>query len=162
MPVRFEQTRIRVEGHARSSVADGTASDACDADAGPGSVARTDPAVGVLDVTLDRMHADRRRSPQGRRRRQHSSRSSTRARCLGSRFMWTGSSLGRVATLELLEKLGVEVDYPFDQTCCGQPMATSGAFKQARRRRSCLCATSRVTSTSSRRGPSFRTRWRCT
>jgi L-lactate dehydrogenase complex protein LldE len=37
-----------------------------------------------------------------------------------------------VATLELLEKLGVEVDYPFDQTCCGQPMANSGAFKQAR------------------------------
>jgi len=25
----------------------------------------------------------------------------------------------------LLEKLGVEVDYPFDQTCCGQPMANS-------------------------------------
>jgi L-lactate dehydrogenase complex protein LldE len=31
-----------------------------------------------------------------------------------------------VATLELLEKLGVEVDYPLDQTCCGQPMANSG------------------------------------
>jgi hypothetical protein len=26
-----------------------------------------------------------------------------------------------IATLELLEKLGVEVVYPFDQTCCGQP-----------------------------------------
>jgi L-lactate dehydrogenase complex protein LldE len=37
-----------------------------------------------------------------------------------------------VATLELLEKLGVEVDYPFDQTCCGQPMANSGAVKQAK------------------------------
>ena len=37
-----------------------------------------------------------------------------------------------VATLELLEKLGVEVEYPFDQTCCGQPMANSGAAKQAR------------------------------
>jgi L-lactate dehydrogenase complex protein LldE len=37
-----------------------------------------------------------------------------------------------VATLELLEKLGVEVDYPFDQTCCGQPMANSGAFKRAK------------------------------
>jgi L-lactate utilization protein LutC len=23
--------------------------------------------------------------------------------------------------LELLEKLGIEVEYPFDQTCCGQP-----------------------------------------
>ena len=25
-----------------------------------------------------------------------------------------------IAALELLEKLGVEVEYPFDQTCCGQ------------------------------------------
>jgi L-lactate dehydrogenase complex protein LldE len=24
-----------------------------------------------------------------------------------------------VATLQLLEKLDVQVDYPFDQTCCG-------------------------------------------
>ncbi|MEQ9289460.1 MAG: (Fe-S)-binding protein [Cyclobacteriaceae bacterium] len=31
-----------------------------------------------------------------------------------------------IATLELLEKLGVEVDYPEQQTCCGQPMANSG------------------------------------
>ncbi|WP_020527266.1 (Fe-S)-binding protein [Flexithrix dorotheae] len=31
-----------------------------------------------------------------------------------------------VATLELLEKLGLEVEYPLDQTCCGQPMANSG------------------------------------
>lgn len=31
-----------------------------------------------------------------------------------------------VATLELLEKLGVEVVYPTGQTCCGQPMANSG------------------------------------
>ena len=30
------------------------------------------------------------------------------------------------ATLELLEKLGVEVDFPLNQTCCGQPMANSG------------------------------------
>jgi L-lactate dehydrogenase complex protein LldE len=36
-----------------------------------------------------------------------------------------------IATLELLEKLGVEVDYPFDQTCCGQPMANSGAYLEA-------------------------------
>ena len=26
-----------------------------------------------------------------------------------------------IATLEVLEKLGIEVEYPFDQTCCGQP-----------------------------------------
>ena len=31
-----------------------------------------------------------------------------------------------VATLELLEKLGCEVVFPLDQTCCGQPMANSG------------------------------------
>ncbi len=31
-----------------------------------------------------------------------------------------------IATLQLLEKLGVEVVYPTNQTCCGQPMANSG------------------------------------
>jgi len=31
-----------------------------------------------------------------------------------------------IATLELLEKLGVKVAYPIKQTCCGQPMANSG------------------------------------
>jgi L-lactate dehydrogenase complex protein LldE len=31
-----------------------------------------------------------------------------------------------IATLELLERLGQEVVYPRDQTCCGQPMANSG------------------------------------
>lgn len=31
-----------------------------------------------------------------------------------------------IATLELLEKLGVNVSYPEKQTCCGQPMANSG------------------------------------
>jgi len=31
-----------------------------------------------------------------------------------------------IATLQLLTKLGVEVDYPLQQTCCGQPMANSG------------------------------------
>ena len=36
------------------------------------------------------------------------------------------------STLELLERLGVEVDYPFDQTCCGQPMANSGAHSEAK------------------------------
>lgn len=30
------------------------------------------------------------------------------------------------ATLKLLEKLGCTVDYPLNQTCCGQPMANSG------------------------------------
>ncbi len=31
-----------------------------------------------------------------------------------------------IATLELLENLGLEVSYPIAQTCCGQPMANSG------------------------------------
>ncbi|HTH62973.1 MAG TPA: (Fe-S)-binding protein [Paraburkholderia sp.] len=36
-----------------------------------------------------------------------------------------------IATLELLERFGCEVDYPQDQTCCGQPMANSGAQAEA-------------------------------
>lgn len=31
-----------------------------------------------------------------------------------------------IATYQLLKKLGCEVSYPMDQTCCGQPMANSG------------------------------------
>ncbi len=31
-----------------------------------------------------------------------------------------------VATLKLLEQLGCEVEYPLDQTCCGQPLANAG------------------------------------
>jgi L-lactate dehydrogenase complex protein LldE len=31
-----------------------------------------------------------------------------------------------IATLRLLEKLGLDVQYPSRQTCCGQPMANSG------------------------------------
>ena len=37
-----------------------------------------------------------------------------------------------IATLELLERLGCEVDYPLSQTCCGQPMANSGCQGDAR------------------------------
>jgi len=36
-----------------------------------------------------------------------------------------------IATLELLQKLGCVVGYPERQTCCGQPMANSGAEKDA-------------------------------
>lgn len=36
-----------------------------------------------------------------------------------------------IATLELLERLGVTVDYPLDQTCCGQPMANNGCQADA-------------------------------
>ncbi len=36
-----------------------------------------------------------------------------------------------VATLELLERFGVEVVYPRGQTCCGQPMANTGCTPEA-------------------------------
>jgi L-lactate dehydrogenase complex protein LldE len=36
-----------------------------------------------------------------------------------------------IATLELLEKLGLDVEYPMDQTCCGQPMSNEGNYKSA-------------------------------
>ena len=31
-----------------------------------------------------------------------------------------------ISTLELLERLGCEVEFPIRQTCCGQPMANAG------------------------------------
>jgi L-lactate dehydrogenase complex protein LldE len=31
-----------------------------------------------------------------------------------------------IATLQLLERLGHQVEFPKGQTCCGQPMANSG------------------------------------
>jgi L-lactate dehydrogenase complex protein LldE len=37
-----------------------------------------------------------------------------------------------IATLELLEKVGCTVDYPREQTCCGQPLANSGMEQEAR------------------------------
>ena len=36
-----------------------------------------------------------------------------------------------VATYKLLTHLGVDVDYPIDQTCCGQPMANAGFESEA-------------------------------
>lgn len=36
-----------------------------------------------------------------------------------------------VATYKLLKHLGVEVDYPLEQTCCGQPMANAGFENEA-------------------------------
>ena len=35
------------------------------------------------------------------------------------------------AALELLERLGVEVEFPLAQTCCGQPMANAGCEREA-------------------------------
>lgn len=37
-----------------------------------------------------------------------------------------------IATLELLEKMGCEVVFPKEQTCCGQPLANSGMEQEAR------------------------------
>lgn len=37
-----------------------------------------------------------------------------------------------IATLELLEKLGVDVYYPSGQTCCGQPLGNSGYEEDAK------------------------------
>ena len=37
-----------------------------------------------------------------------------------------------MATVRLLESLGVDVDFPDNQTCCGQPMANTGCTKDAR------------------------------
>jgi L-lactate dehydrogenase complex protein LldE len=37
-----------------------------------------------------------------------------------------------MAVVEVLQRLGVEVDYPEQQTCCGQPMANSGCFSDAK------------------------------
>jgi Fe-S oxidoreductase len=53
-----------------------------------------------------------------------------------------------IAALELLEKLGVEVAYPFDQTCCAQPMANSGCESDSARRRNCSSETSPLSNTS--------------
>jgi len=36
-----------------------------------------------------------------------------------------------IATLELLQKIGLNVEYPMKQTCCGQPLANSGAEQEA-------------------------------
>lgn len=38
-----------------------------------------------------------------------------------------------IATLELLQKLELNVHYPLEQTCCGQPMANSGAEQKAKK-----------------------------
>ncbi|UCZ54370.1 (Fe-S)-binding protein [Bacillus shivajii] len=41
------------------------------------------------------------------------------------------ASVGR-STVELLEKLGCEVDFPKKQTCCGQPAFNSGFHKESK------------------------------
>lgn len=36
-----------------------------------------------------------------------------------------------IATLELLKRFNLDVTYPFDQTCCGQPMTNTGCHEEA-------------------------------
>jgi len=36
-----------------------------------------------------------------------------------------------LATVEVLERFGVEIDFPTEQTCCGQPMANTGCTADA-------------------------------
>lgn len=38
-----------------------------------------------------------------------------------------------IATVEILEHLGVKVEFPEDQTCCGQPAFNSGDWKASRK-----------------------------
>ena len=38
-----------------------------------------------------------------------------------------------VAAYKLLKSLGLDVDYPEDQTCCGQPMANAGFEKDSKK-----------------------------
>lgn len=37
-----------------------------------------------------------------------------------------------MATLKILEKLGYRVEFPLEQTCCGQPMANTGCVEETR------------------------------
>ncbi|MEK0098936.1 (Fe-S)-binding protein [Streptomyces sp. A475] len=46
-----------------------------------------------------------------------------------------------IATVRLLERLGVEVDFPAAQTCCGQPQFNTGT--EARIRALSRCASTR-------------------
>ena len=38
-----------------------------------------------------------------------------------------------IATLSILEKLNLQVDYPLQQACCGQPMANTGCTDEAKK-----------------------------
>ena len=48
--------------------------------------------------------------------------------CLGEVFYLEAG----VATVRLLRRLGIEVDFPLAQTCCGQPAFNTGFQEQAR------------------------------
>lgn len=42
-----------------------------------------------------------------------------------------GISAGVFSLVQALKSLGVDVDYPLNQTCCGQPMANAGFENKA-------------------------------
>ena len=42
-----------------------------------------------------------------------------------------GVSAGGDSLVQAAESLGVDVDYPLNQTCCGQPMANAGFENKA-------------------------------
>ena len=50
------------------------------------------------------------------------------ATCLVDMFQ---SNVGK-ATVELLERLGCEIDFPESQVCCGQPAYNSGYVKETK------------------------------
>ena len=56
-----------------------------------------------------------------------------------------------LATLELLERYGYQVEFPEAQTCCGQPMANTGCRPKRGRWPSSFSRFSRATITSSPR-----------
>jgi len=49
-----------------------------------------------------------------------------------------------IATLEILERFGLNVGFPLNQTCCGQPMSNSGDEANAAARSASLSRTSGV------------------
>lgn len=53
-----------------------------------------------------------------------------------------------VASYKLLKSLGVDVDYPLDQTCCGQPMANAGFEDESMKLalRLTICSVNTITS----------------
>ena len=56
-----------------------------------------------------------------------------------------------IGTLELLERFEIDVVYPLDQTCCGQPMANSGCHEDAAATERSSSRTSRGSTMSSAR-----------
>src|SRR4051812_20941489 len=69
-----------------------------------------------------------KRVPKPRRSPENSLHASLMITCLADTFF---PDVG-VATVKLLRRLGVAVDFPQAQTCCGQPHFNSGYHDEAR------------------------------